>query len=134
MMTPEDKRCCGLAAAGKLERMGQTYLQLLAKLSTSMFAQRVSVLSAVFVVYGKSEIRTVNGINIETLLPPHASKYMVLSTPYHTKSSGPFCCLHNFNFCGTIPFPFCRVIVSSADAPSKRNERLYGRNDGVFVF
>jgi len=133
-MTPEDKRCCGLAAAGKLERMGQTYLQLLAKLSTSMFAQRVSVLSAVFVVYGKSEIRTVNGINIETLLPPHASKYMVLSTPYHTKSSGPFCCLHNFNFCGTIPFPFCRVIVSSADAPSKRNERLYGRNDGVFVF
>jgi len=49
MMTPEDKRCCGLAAAGKLERMGQTYLQLLAKLSTSMFAQRVSVLSAVFV-------------------------------------------------------------------------------------
>jgi len=66
--------------------------------------------------------------------PPHASKYMVLSTPYHTKSSGPFCCLHNFNFCGTIPFPFCRVIVSSADAPSKRNERLYGRNDGVFVF
>jgi len=88
----------------------------------------------VFVVYGKSEIRTVNGINIETLLPPHASKYMVLSTPYHTKSSGPFCCLHNFNFCGTIPFPFCRVIVSSADAPSKRNERLYGRNDGVFVF
>jgi len=55
MMTPEDKRCCGLAAAGKLERMGQTYLQLLAKLCASMFAPSVckyvsvSVLSVVSV-------------------------------------------------------------------------------------
>lgn len=83
-------------------------------------------------VHGKSEIRTVNGINIETLLPPQPYiHYTVYTMPSRVVRSA-VCTTSTFAV--RFHFRFAGVIVSSADAPSKRNERLYGRNDGVFVF
>lgn len=99
--------------------------------------------------YVKSEIRTVNGINIETLLLPQPSS---APTTYIKLLS---CCLHNFNFCGTIPFPllcnsfercgtesdrdsglassYSSSSSSGSGAPSKRNERfLCGRRNWGF--